>query len=343
VSGGRSQWLVKDYIKMRILYIIGNGLDIAHHLNTSYQDFFNYYLSLLTTDGDIIDMKNDIKGQRYETWADLEMGLGAYSSKCANKEVFLKCLLDIKENLTEYLKKESQKIGLYEISSIDAFLNPSLFFEPEPQTRYDSFCNRKSAGKKIDIITFNYTTTLELLLGFKNNTPLQLTSMSVLNSIQHIHGTLTDMMVMGVNDSSQIANTTFNTDMDIVEDFIKPEYNDACLNNKNRICESIIQNAEIIVLYGTSLGFSDDKWWKFIGKRMEYDDYPLLTYLPFDEKKDPQTAPNRLRRWTMEYVREVRNKFGITLDEKGLAERMCIALNKRLFPIKKVAQQPITR
>ena len=29
---------------MNILYIIGNGLDIAHHMKTSYQDFFKYYL-----------------------------------------------------------------------------------------------------------------------------------------------------------------------------------------------------------------------------------------------------------------------------------------------------------
>jgi hypothetical protein len=131
--------------------------------------------------------------------------------------------------------------------------------------------------------------------------------------------------------------------MDVVEEFIKPEYNDACMNNKNRICESIIQEAEIIVLYGTSLGLSDDRWWKFIGKRMGNKDYPLLIYLPYDEKKDPQTAPNRLRRWTMEYVREIQIKFGITLDEKDLATRMCVALNKRLFPIKKVTQQPKTR
>ena len=95
---------------MNILYIIGNGLDIAHHMKTSYQDFFKYYLGQVTVDKDILAMKRDINNHRYETWADLEMGMGAYSSQCANKDVFLKCLADIKSNLKTYLQKESEKI-----------------------------------------------------------------------------------------------------------------------------------------------------------------------------------------------------------------------------------------
>lgn len=73
---------------MNILYIIGNGLDIAHHMKTSYQDFFKYYLAQPSIDGDIRVMKNDIKSHRFETWADLEMGMGVYSSQCINKDVF---------------------------------------------------------------------------------------------------------------------------------------------------------------------------------------------------------------------------------------------------------------
>ena len=73
----------------------------------------------------------------------------------------------------------------------------------------------------------------------------------------------------------------------------------------------------------------------FRGKRMGADDYPLLIYLPYDESKNQSAAPNRLRRWTMGYVREVQKKFDIQIDENTLASRMCIALNKRLFSITK--------
>ena len=46
---------------MNILYIIGNGLDIAHHMKTSYQDFFKFYLVQSSIDADIQTMKTNIR------------------------------------------------------------------------------------------------------------------------------------------------------------------------------------------------------------------------------------------------------------------------------------------
>lgn len=323
---------------MKILYIIGNGLDIAFHLKTSYQDFFKYYLALKTDDKDLLAMKKDINSHRYETWADLEIGLGLYSQNCSDKDVFLKCLVDIKENLRVYLNKESEKIGEYIISTTSHFISPGYFLEPEPRARYFEFCNRKSRGAEIDVVTLNYTNTLETVLNFRGRANT-LSDLAILNSINHIHGTLDNMMVMGVNDSSQIANASFNTELDVIEDFIKPEFNDACMNNKNSDCETLIYNADLIVLYGTSLGPSDDKWWKLIGKRLGTDHYPMLVYLPYDEKKNQAAEPNHLRRWTMDYVREIKDKFGIAMEDKLLSYRICVALNKELFPLKRVVNK----
>lgn len=317
---------------MNILYIIGNGLDIAYQMKTSYQDFFNYYLSLSSVDVDIRAMKKDIHSRRYKTWADLEMGMGEYSSKCADKDVFLKCLSNIKENLREYLQKESEKINLYKINSLSNFINLEQLLEPEPRKRYIDYRRQFGSNETIDVMTLNYTSTLESLFGYGNSAK-GLSNGVILQSILHVHGTLDNMMVMGVNDKSQISNTAFNTDIDVVEDFVKPEFNDACLNNKNIDCESLIHHANIIVLYGTSLGKSDDKWWKLIGKRMESVTYPLIVYLPYDEKKKQSAEPNRLRRWTLESVREIHEKFDIKIDEEMLYSRICIAFNKPLLPI----------
>lgn len=322
---------------MNILYIIGNGLDIAHKMETSYQDFFNYYLTLSTDDNDIKAMKKDIHSHRYKTWADLEIGMGSYSSKCVDKEIFLKCLVDVKERLKEYLKKESEKINLYKVKSFSGFINPAQFLEPEPRERYIRYRSRFNPSESIEIITFNYTSTLESIFGYAGS-EISISQGVTLHSIIHVHGTLDNMMVMGVNDLSQISNISFNTDVDIIEDFVKPEYNDACMNNKNVDCESLIRNANIIVLYGTSLGKSDEKWWKLIGKRMEQDVYPLLVYLPFDENKNLAAEPNRLRRWTMENVRKIREKFDIKIDDELLSSRICISFNKSLFPIVRSTQ-----
>lgn len=327
---------------MNILYIIGNGLDIAHHMKTSYQDFFKYYLSLPSDDDDVQSMKKDINNHRYETWADLEMGMGAYSSKCANKDIFLKCLTDIKSNLEVYLQKESEKIKLYELGSYNNFIYPGSLFDPEQKNRYDSYRTSLNSDIYINVMTFNYTSTLEWLFDFKGKTKLFSPSVR-LESIQHVHGMLNNMMVMGVNDSTQISNSELSTDIDIVEEFVKPEYNDACMNSKNSSCESLIEKADVIVLYGTSLGQSDTKWWKLIGQRMNRDNYPLLVYLPYDESKDQAKEPNHLRRWVMQSVRKVKEKFDIQLDEKNLAFRMCVAFNKQLFDIARTPQRPDER
>ncbi len=323
---------------MNILYVIGNGLDIAHHMETSYQNFFDHYLTVPTDDNDIRAMKKDIHSRRYKTWADLEMGLGEYSFNCADKDVFLKCLSDIKEKLRKYLQKESEKINLYTINTISNFINPDQLLEPEPRERYIDYRLRFGSGESINVMTLNYTSTLESLFGYGNSAK-GLSNGVVLHNILHVHGTLDNMMVMGVNDTSQISNTAFNTDIDVVEEFVKPEFNEACLNNKNTDCESLIQNANIIVLYGTSLGNSDDKWWKLIGKRMELDAYPLIVYLPYDEKKDLSAEPNHLRRWTLESIHEIHDKFNIKIDEKMLYSRICVAFNKTLLPISKLPKQ----
>lgn len=306
-------------------------------MNTSYQDFFRYYLNQPSADSVIRAMKKDIDSHRYETWADLEMGMGEYSSQCPNKDIFLKCLADIKSSLKKYLEKESEKIKLYKLKSTD-FLNLGAFLEPEPKSRYNSYRKTVSSGLIIDVMTFNYTPTIEWLLEINSNTRY-LPDNTGIGSIQHVHGMLNDMMVMGVNDSSQISNNSFNTDEDVVEDFIKPEYNDACMNNKNTICESLISRADMIVLYGTSLGLSDLKWWRLIGQRMSKDNYPLLIYFPYDETKDQTAQPNHLRRWVKQSIGEIKEKFDIQLDDNVLASRVCVAYNKRLFNIVKVSQQ----
>lgn len=323
---------------MNILHIIGNGLDIAHHLKTSYQDFFKYYLGIPTDDADIAKMKRDIDKFRYETWADLEIGLGQYSAKCASKEVFLKCVADMKAHLKIYLEREAEKIKLIEPESLDGLFQFGNLFEPEPRTRYQAYVNSfNSQTKQLDVITFNYTPTLESMTKY-DGSPMYInrTSNVILNSAYHIHGMLNNMMVMGVNDSTQIANESFNSDRDVEEEFIKPMYNDACMNNKNANCKRLIESANIIVIYGSSLGESDNQWWHLIGKRLSATTSPMLLYLPYDKDKDLTSAPNRLLRWTQSYVSEIKTKFRITIAEDILFRRVCVAINKQLIPETKV-------
>lgn len=327
---------------MRILYIIGNGLDIACGLKTSYQNFFDYYIDVKSTDVEINRMKNDIQRHRYENWSDLEMGLGNYSKNCKDKVIFSKCLNNIKEELSKYLRNEGKKIEELRLKSVDSLISTGELLDPEPQSRFRSFVNRNDTPDYIDIITFNYTPTLETLLEYKGQ-EIPIAKRTFLQSIIHVHGTLDDMMVMGVNDESQISNELLRDDIDVKEDFIKPEYNDACENNKNLICESLVKWADLIIIYGSSVGQSDDKWWKLIGGRMEKEDKLLLVYLPHDDKKNQKKEPNRIRRWTQEYITEIKQKFGITIADEILKERVCVAVNKRLLTVERGLRQLVNK
>ena len=109
---------------MRILYLIGNGFDIHVGLNTSYSEFLSYYLEQpypdnLDTLGKIsIDsLKEDIKGN-IKLWSELELQFGKHMAKLGRNgesSSILRSELnaindDIRNNLSQYIKKEEAKI-----------------------------------------------------------------------------------------------------------------------------------------------------------------------------------------------------------------------------------------
>ena len=65
---------------MEILYLIGNGLDIAQGMNTRYSDFYKKYSKPYE-----IDIHPAAKKLRaeidkdYTTWADMELSFGKYT------------------------------------------------------------------------------------------------------------------------------------------------------------------------------------------------------------------------------------------------------------------------
>lgn len=62
---------------MKILYIFGNGLDIAQGLATRYSDFYKY---LESKEGSfLLDEMKDSISSTTELWSDMEVGLGVFT------------------------------------------------------------------------------------------------------------------------------------------------------------------------------------------------------------------------------------------------------------------------
>lgn len=307
---------------MKPLFVIGNGLDLAMGLNTSYQDFYDYYKEQPSYDEIIVALKSSMDEGRRDTWANMELGLGQFTSLCPDETSFVRCLEDIRFHLKVFLSEQEKKA--MEMTGFYTFLfSPWAFVEPVYNQSIQDFKSMRREGNTINIVTLNYTSSIERLLTI--NRP-----QTAKTNLLHLHGTL-GSMVMGVNDTSQIANSQFASSGDFCEEFMKPVYNDACLNNKNKLFSEMIDYSNVFALYGTSLGASDEKWWHAIGSRLlSKDDPAILFYFPFDKEKDVASHQNYLRRWTKQYFMELMGKLGIAEDQisGSIQNRVYIGINK---------------
>ena len=261
---------------MRILYFIGNGLDVALGLKTRYPDFYDYYCSLEESERneDVIKLRKEISKNK-EDWKDLECQLGKYTEKVSNSEDMEKICLDLNDSLRVYLLKEQAKVSSEDFNRrrcIDRLSHPEDFLLNDDKVVFNGSLN--ASNRYIDIITLNYTDTLEKVFFNGKNGISDSGNDSVgrrweIGRIYHVHGTLSGSPLVGVDNISQIANKGFAENEDIREIMIKPEANSATKSGVDRRCRDLIGQADVLVLFGVSLGETDLTWWKAIGRHLK--------------------------------------------------------------------------
>ena len=88
---------------MRITFMVGNGFDLGLGIKSSYDDFYNWYCKIPSGKPHIQQFKQDIMADMdrnllndERTWADFELGLGAYTANFTKETVeeFLDCFED---------------------------------------------------------------------------------------------------------------------------------------------------------------------------------------------------------------------------------------------------------
>lgn len=261
---------------MNILYILGNGFDINYGIQTSYLDFYKYYEGISTRSELVKSLKSEISSN-IETWANLELALGKYVSKFKNINELDEVYDNLQENLIEYLTSQEQ-IAENEISKIKQrdFFADLIYPEKHLGLQgniIETYKNKWDAADwNVNIVTLNYTRTAEKLsnfLGSKIEIGTRKNNSVFLNDIFHIHGTLDNQMILGVNDISQIANPTLLKDTNILDTLIKRKRNQAYINENNSTFERYIREADLICIYGSSLGWTDRVWWQQIGHRLQ--------------------------------------------------------------------------
>lgn len=290
---------------MKVTFLVGNGFDIAAGIDTSYRGFYNWYCNQ-PDDSDIVqklkqEIKEDISNGR-ETWADFEIGLGQFTKKFeydAGVE-FLNCYEDAHDKLVEYIENEKNRGELSVIESeMNQFGDGLLkFYQELPPKERQSIVSLLEKDKANDtlmqFISFNYTDVLDQCVRMLAKKVLNSWTFSnithafrVASSVIHVHGTLDEYPILGVNDVSQIANPMLLSIPQFSEIMIKPESVNSIGQLWHENASKRISDSSIVCIYGMSLGDSDAIWWKNLMSWLTSDpDRHLIIYWYTDSLQD---------------------------------------------------------
>jgi hypothetical protein len=275
---------------LKILHILGNGFDLNLGLKTSYKDFYDYYKSIKSSKNSVNNLKTNIS-DNYKNWSDLELALGQYTEEFKTVDDFDEVFEDIGEQLAEYLKKEEAKFDSAEVNKEKFFENlvkPEIFLPVVENNLIRNYKNNFiNSTWLVDIVTFNYTTVIEKIIEQKKNIKIgnhQKDNVTVtLRGVEHIHGYVDNRMVLGVNDVSQLKNKQFHQNVDVLEAIVKEKCNLAYGHTIDSLFKTKIKQADIICIFGASLGDTDNIWWEQIGERLKQKQIPIIIFTRGEE------------------------------------------------------------
>lgn len=276
---------------MNIVFLLGNGFDKNLDLPTSYREFYEYYLHQHSDTKVVNELKHAIQtdlDNGGKDWADLEKALGQHAATWTSCDEACEACRDINRHLKAYLS--GIDLSQVEVGTIGAELYlPTHYFSRSEQQRISNICSFNLGAQDIvDVITFNYTKTLERLLPDNSTTNRQKlyvrgSRTGYLGRILHIHGTLDDSeVILGVNDPSQIANESLRDNPRALGWLVKPTMTLERGDMIDTQCEQLITGANVICMHGLSMGDTDTKWWRLIGEHLPGLNLVLLFYFDTD-------------------------------------------------------------
>ena len=292
---------------MNITFLIGNGFDLNLGLDTSYNDFLNFYLQEKSGDDEEIrGFKADIRRQHLDSatglWANAELAFGHYTDDIAElgkkADSFSKRRNDFCRKLAVYLQEQEKRVDVHNhgqafVDAISEFRSGLTEAQLEQVNKsLDIF----EGGFNYNFIIFNYTSIIDTLINAAKQQKIQLGTReykgtSFNNSFGksiHVHGTTEVEMIFGVNDTSQIANMTIFEGVSPIylDSFIKQKYNNNIGSRVDEKAFDIIKKSSFIYVYGMSIGDTDKLWWQRIVDRMKEYPYTHVFIYCYDAPKD---------------------------------------------------------
>ncbi len=335
---------------MRLLYLIGNGFDLRVGLHTAYPDFLKYYLKQpLPTDSDDLSrhfverLKDDIKSN-IELWSSLELQFGKHLSKFGSVGSSVRTIEeeldivndDLRSKLSAYISEEDNKSFFAENAKkrfAEDILKPEAHLLDYEKT---AIANHRAklwhlTSNTIDFITFNYTRTIEHLLG---KTPLKVGNFEVHEPI-HIHGYHDSRMILGVDDVSQIENDKLKKSEYATDVLIKSACNHTYGVWHTNQSEDLISKAQLICCYGLSFGDTDRRWWKRVcSSLLKRNDVIVVIFEHSTDINNYSNSGPKLQNKKRQTIRRFLKQGGV--DEttmNSLLNRVYVSINDPIFNI----------
>ena len=263
---------------MSTVFLIGNGFDLSCGMKTRYKDVYDSYRTIHSTDSKLIQNFKQNISSNYDKWCDFEKGMAEYAKELRNENEFVECIKNFRDFLHFYLQQEdikfenflnrNEKSKSMLIQNIRKDVLESYYTGITPHiTNIVKGINNNSIVGETNFISFNYTSSFDklmhLALGIKE--------------IFHIHGKLDSYMIMGMDNEKQITPNYELTERG-KQAFIKPYFNNIYDENQTVKGIRLIEGADIICVFGLSLGESDLTWRKAIIDSLQRGSHHLFLF-----------------------------------------------------------------
>ena len=348
---------------MKITFLVGNGLDIALGLNTSYKSFYDWYCNQESEKSYINTFRKEIKDDIEndgENWSDFEKGLGKFTEIFTLEIVhlFLECYEDARNKLLEYLELELSKTDLTlsdEMLTIARKGIANYYQELKPKEKQAIeriYPVNIKDNCTVQFISFNYTNVLDVITNQLSNAPIKQWInastqyvMRINPKVLHIHGKLDEYPIFGVNDESQIANKELLKDPIFRSTMIKSNSVDEVGQLWYEEAKNYISASNVICIYGMSLGITDSNWFTSIMRWLRADKNHFLIIYWYDKTPSNNISITLWAKHKAEVKRILDSYSGFTEPEiEDINERIFIIENtSKLFSFKlnKINQQNV--
>ena len=328
---------------MNITFLLGNGFDIGLGLKTGYENFYDEYSEIQSTDNkNINSFKAMLKNRNLDDrkkiidWADFEKAFGQHSSEFTmdQKNEYIERFEDFVAKFNTYLENEEKRLDFSNTALIAKTMNTAVatYFHIRTADReaVQAIYNSADSKRNYNFISFNYTKSVDECARILKQ-HLSSDGLRDVGKILHIHGFVEENMIMGVNDASQITNKDFANDEDVVREIIKPQQNSDVRANYEKQVINTINDSNIICVYGMSIGETDKKWWAYVAQWLSKSDKRALVILKYDKKYNKRFPFIQNR-----FIDSVTNKF-LELSEQPkevqakIRSRVFVGMNHNVF------------